>query len=413
MRRLKYSPYQSPQPEGGKSPDGYFDRKTPPNANLKPAGKDVPGSSPRPPNSRLNPNSEAEERARQEALRRRRSVPDVLSPGGTNYHQNVGDRKAARSARSRSANRPMNYPGGEQLRPRSNTGSPAYSPFPTTGYNPQQNNSQTRYGSNTSLDRPEQRPPQPRRDRDWSSTSRPSTEEDVSSEDSYPTRKPKQSGDEVKQLQSRWGASIMPSFFLSSSKRRHSSDGRVPTIQVDKSRSPRRSNSIRKYATEGPSPRSSNVTPDRRDERSSSGVRFQPNSFGPADSPRRPPPHLAENTASAHSTPPSAYRYPEPQPTYPPPLNVPNSNLNVNMNVPPPPPPLPQNMYFPPPASPNVGLSRVDSMNNFGARGPCLPSRIATVSGVNGRRYAPGSPAQATDPNSRRTERAKTVSMRS
>lgn len=415
IRRLKFSPYQSPQPDVGKSPDGYFERRGPSNLTSKPIGRDAPGSDSRTSDPRRKTSSDEEKLARQEAARRRSSVPDVLSPGGTNYSRDFDDREQARKSRSHSANRHVGHPEKERRRPRSNTGSPAYHQSPLREYRQSQNSPQTRYGSENSLDRPLQRPSKPRHDRDRSSTSRLSTEEDASSEESYPTRKIRSSGEDEKGRRSRWGASLMPSFFLSSNKRRHSSDGRVPTIKENNSRSPRRSDSIRKYATEGPSSRYLNSIPDRHDERSSSGVRFQPNVFDPVDTPRRPPLPSGEAVTSAQPTRPSSHRYSEPQPTYQPPLDIPNPISSGNVDALP--PSMSQKTYYPPPASANTSLPRVDSMHNPEARKQGLPVRVSTVSGVNGRKYAPNSAGvmetrSAIEPNLGRTRRGRTGSMR-
>lgn len=366
MRRIKLSPYASPNPESGTSPGGYFAR-APPVRPVYGQGRD---------------SLSEEELARREAIRRRSSVPDVVSPGGTP----MSEKQAAMKARSRSAVRPVSQ--GGHVRHRSNTGtSNRYqaSPVPPRPA-----------GSNTSIERSNRRR-DPRHDRNISSGSRPDSADDASSEESY--RRHKSSEEEDTKRRSRWGASFMPSFFLSKHQRRHSSDGRVPTLNNNK-RSPRRSESIRKYKTEGsPDPRGRYL--DQPPERSSSGVRFN-DAFNRSDHPPRP-------DEAAYAPPPSSYRYSEPHPNaFPPPPVNPNMNSNA------PKPNIPSVNQIPP--TPPNGYP-VPAPNYFAANSPQLsakkdgqPLRVATVSGVNGRRYAPSETQSAIEPSLRRRDR--TASMR-
>lgn len=370
MRSLKNSPYTSPQVEGPNSPGGYFVRR--------PQGR-RPSQAPR-----RNSLSE-EELARREAFRRRSSVPDVISPGG----KPLADADARRPARSRSANRPVSN-GTHHFHPRPNTGIPnrCYTPprpshRPADAYPPRQND------SSTSIDRRDRRSDL-RHSRTTSSGSRLESSSDASSEESYSDRKHR-SGEEDTSRLSRWGASLMPSFFLSKNQRRHSSDGRVPTLANDK-RSPRRNESIRKYRTEGsshPPGRYLDAPPDR----TSNGVRFN-DVFSPGDAqtPR------AED--SIYAPPPSSYRWSESQAG---PFVPTNSNTV---------PTLP-NMAQVPPTPPSA--SALNGMNYFeshppqpNARKQGLPVRISNVSGVNGRRYPPAEAWPAVEPITRRDRTSST-----
>jgi len=374
MQRIKFSPYSSPNPESVNSPSGYFARAPPV----------------RPVHARRDSLSE-EELARREAMRRRSSVPDVISPGGTP----MSEKGVAMKSRSRSVNRPVTYNG--HVRQWSNTGTPKHyhgSPLPprtSDGISSRQ------HGNNYSSERSNRRR-DPWPDRNTSSGSRPDSADDASSEESYHSRRHKSSEEEDTKRRPRWGASLMPSFFLSKNQRRHSSDGRVPTLKNDR-RSPRRGESIRKYKTEGPVDSRGHYL-DFPPDRSSSSVRFN-DVFNRGDHPSR-------SDEAAYAPPPSSYRYSEPHPgVFPPPPVNPNMNPNLpkpnipNVNqIPPTPPnghPIPTPNYF------------ASNPPHLNSRKEGLPIRVATVSGVNGRRYPPETQS-AVEPNLRRRER--TASMR-
>lgn len=369
QRRLKYSPYQSPQPEGNNTPGGYFARA-------------IPVRRPSPHSRRKDPSSE-EELARQaaarEARRRRSSVPDIASPGGTLY----GEKEPPNKSRSRSANRVKSNEFSPHQRQRSYTSAqPHYYPPPSPRGPPTVRSRRQESHESSDSSRRRYQPD----DRERPSASRSSTASDEGSDDSYADRrKSRSSGEDSTKRRPRWGSSLMPNFFLSSNKRRHSSDGRVPTVKVDSS-SPRRNNSIRKYRTEGPE-----YSPSGRQlnlpERPVNGVRFS-NSFNPNEVPVRP-----DGTAyqQAPAPPPSSYRYSEPQANVYPSPHTPNSR------------PL-----YP---SPIDAISPGVSSNHFEARKQGLPVRISTVSGVNGRRYAPPEPKSAEEPAAF-SRRDRTSSMR-
>ena len=370
MRRIKFSPYASPNPESGTSPGGYFAR-----------------APTRPPHGQRRESLSEEELARREAMRRRRSVPDVTSPGGTP----LLDKATAEKVRSRSAARPVTHSG--HVRQRSDTG--AHSPYQTSPLPPRPT------GSNTSIEHSKRRR-DPRHERNISSGPKPDSADDASSEESYPARKHKSSEEEDNRKRSRWGTSLMPSFFLSKQQRRHSSDGRVPTLNSNK-RSPRRSESIRKYNTE------SQVDPRGRrmnnvNERSPSGVRFN-DAFNHSDHQPRPD--------EAYAPPPSSYRYSEPHPNaFPPP--PPNPTVKSNLNSNPLKPNVP-NVNYIPPTPPNG--QPTPTHNYFAAHPPLhnaradgVPLRVSTYHGVNGRRYPPAETQSALEPTSRRRDR--TSSMR-
>lgn len=368
MRRIKFSPYASPNPDTGASPGGYF-------ARAPPSRRPIYGQS--------RDSLSEEELARREAVRRRSSVPNVISPGGTP----MMERQAAMKARSRSAVRPASQ--GGHVRQRSSTGTPIHYPAAPIMSRPTDSSIPVEH-SNRKRD--------PRHNRNISSGSRPDSADDASSEDSYRSRKHKSSEEEDTKRLSRWGSSLVPSFFLSKHQRRHSSDGRVPTLNNSK-RSPRRGESIRKYKAEVPADSRGRYV-DQPAERSSSGVRFN-------DTSNRGDHHPRPDEA-AHARPPSSYRYSEPHPNAFPSPPV-NSNTNSNApkaNIP--------NVKQIPPTPPN-GYS-VPPQNYFAANSSHLnakeglPLRVATVSGVNGRRYAPSGTQSAVEPSVRRRDR--TASLR-
>ncbi|KAK5099788.1 hypothetical protein LTS08_005503 [Lithohypha guttulata] len=377
QRRLKFSPYQSPNIDGINSSGGYFPKAPPVR---------------RPSNVRRGESRSDEELARleaaREAARRRSSVPDIASPGGTLY----SEKEAARKTRSRSANRPVSD--GHRYQP---------PPGPDKVYTPASNHrsshsvsSHRHSSSSVSVDRSSGRNRRSRRDA--SSGSRVDTASDVSSEDSYHARPPRPAEEENSQRRTRWGTSLMPSFFLSNSKRRHSSDGRVPTLQ-DQKRSPRRGNSIRKYRTEAVEQPPPNRQFDPPQDRASSNVRFVkvPSNSGPAQRP-------SETAHQQPIPPPSSYRYPEPQPYFPPP-QAPGSNVPNIHYIQPTPPPLPLQ------TGPGQPVSMTS--NHFEARKQGVPIRLSTVSGVNGRRYAPSDARNNVDPSPVMTNRRhRTSSMR-
>lgn len=342
QRRLKYSPYQSPQPEANSSPGGYFARAPP---VRRPS-----------PNFRRRESLSEEELARQAAARgarqRRSSVPDIASPGGTLYNE----KDSMSKSRSRSANRPKSGGYNYHQRQRSYTSAqPHYYPPPSPRVA-----SSRRQESHESSDIPRRR----YHPNDRPPTSRSSTASDVDSDNSCnEPRKSRSSGEDSSKRKSRWGSSLMPNFFLSSNKRRHSSDGRVPTLKDDLS-SPHRNNSMRKYKTEGPersAPGRSPVMP----ERPSNGVRFG-NASNPNEVPVR-----TDGTPyqQAPPPPPTSYRYSDPQANIYPAPHLPNIRP-----------------VYPPPSE---AIPPCIPHNHFEARKQGLPTRIATVSGVNGRRYAP------------------------
>lgn len=365
QRRIKYSPYQSPVPESTNSPGGYF-------ARVQPA---------RPLHRRGESRSE-EELARmdaeREAARRRRSVPDIVSPGGTLY----SDKEAARKARSRSANRPVSDSHRYHQRRESER-----TDYPPSAHRASNSVSSHRHSSSTSIERPEHGPRRDKRHlRDPSLVSRMETASDASSEDSTPVRPPRPIEDDNTKRRSRWGSSLMPSFFLSNNKRRHSSDGRVPTIKDDR-RSPQRSESIRKYKTEGPEYHSHSRPMDPLPERTPNGVRFA-NVDNPAERPSR-----SSDGSHPPPPPPSSYRHPEAQPYYPPPQST--ASMPPKLNYVPPTPPQPSPALQHP-----SGVPVLPASTHFEARKQGLPVRISTVSGVNGRRYAPPDARNMPDPQS-------------
>lgn len=378
QRRIKFSPYQSPVPESTNSPGGYFAR--------------VPSA--RPVHRRGESRSEEElarMSAEREAARRRRSVPDIVSPGGTLY----SDKEAARKARSRSANRPVSDSHRYHQRRESERN------HPPSGHRASQSISSHRHSSSASVERPDYTPRRDNRNyRDASSGSRVETASDASSEDSLPRRSPRRLEDDKASRRTRWGSSLMPSFFLSNNKRRHSSDGRVPTLKDDR-RSPRHNESIRKYKTEGPeyhpSAQPMNPIPERN------GVRFA-NAEHPSDL----PPRSSDGTHQPPQPPPSSYRFPDAQAYYPPPQV--SSNVAPKLNYISPTPPLQ------PPSLQHVsGMPILPSSNNFEARKQGLPVRVSTVAGVNGRRYAPQDARNLHDPQSpvMINRRQRTSSMKS
>ena len=366
VQRIKYSPYQSPQPESNNSPGGYFNRTS---------------RHPSPHFRRRESTSEeaiGRQEAAREAARRRSSVPDIITPGGTPLRA-----KDTRDARSRSANRPKSGDYGNRPNQQPYTGlRPAYYPppqlRPVSGGKPPRDDRKR-----------SSKPKSPygnQYERTRSFNSRSSTASDAESENFNVDRyKSRSSEEENSKRRSRWGSSLMPSFFLSNSKRRHSSDGRVPTLNRDQ-RSPRRGDSIRKYKTEG--------TEFPPPERLSNGVRFSNVQFDPNVAPARPD----TSTYQQPPPPPTSYRYSEPQPTVYPAPHIPNMRPSF---------PIPSDAI---PNQPPI-FGQPMPNNHFEARKQGQPVRVATVGGVNGRRYAPIDASSPNEPVAF-NRRNRTASMR-
>lgn len=361
VRRLKYSPYQSPQPEAANGSGEYFSR---------------PPSSRRPSGSRRRPSMSEEDLARFEAARRRSSVPDILSPGGTPLYPE--ERELADKVRSHSSSRTT----GSGQRPRASTSAPMYQyprPERAAYHSPP-----SRRDHGEPMDRDRRR--ETRFSRNVSTSSRPASSSGSSIEENYRPRKPRPSEDE-RPRRPRWGSSLMPSFFLSSSKRRHSSDGRVPTLSSEKADSPRRSDSTRKRRPDGLSDPYAGRSPNRA---SRSNQRFS--DFELPTRPEEPP----------YATPPSSYRYSEPQSNlYQSSFASPNGRA-------------PNGPYGsqPPPAGPpsNPHPSFEASFTSPEARKYGVPLRVNTMGGVNGRRYVPTDARSVIEP--RTVRRDRTASLR-
>lgn len=360
VRRLKYSPYSSPAPETNASGE-YFSR---------------PVSSRRPSSTKRRTSMSEEEIQKLEAARRRSSVPDILSPGGTPLF--MADRETAEKVRSHSSGRTA----GSGQRPRASTTSYQYPRPERASYQ-----SPPRRRENTeSMERDRRR--DTRHSRNFSSTSRQSSSSGSSADGNRRPRKPRSSEDD-RSRRPRWGASLMPSFFLSSSKRRHSSDGRVPTLGNDKGRSPRRSGSVRKDRPDGPSDPYMGRSPNRA---SRSNPRF--NEFEMPNRPEEPP----------YATPPTSYRYSEPQvsPYASSPYMTPKGRV---------PSAAYPSQYSPPGTAPNPHPSFEASFTNGDARKyGGTPLRVNTMGGVNGRRYVPADTRSSIEPRNGRRDR--TASLR-
>lgn len=358
VRRLKYSPYASPAPEANGSGE-YFSR---------------PVSSRRPSGSKRRTSMSEEDLAKVEAARRRSSVPDILSPGGTPLY--MSERDPAEKVRSHSSNRTTS----SGQRPRASTATYQYPrPERASFQNPP-----PRRDNGESMDRDRRR--DARHLRNFSSSSRPGSSSSSSTDDNRRSRKPRSSEDE-RPRRPRWGSSLMPSFFLSNSKRRHSSDGRVPTLSSEKGRSPRRSDSIRKSRSDGPSDPHLGRSPNRT---SRSNPKY--NEFEMSPRPDEQP----------YATPPSSYRYPEPQ------------SSPYQASYAPPKGRTPSATYGSPysPTGPpnNQPPSFEASFTSGEARKYGAPLRVNTMGGVNGRRYVPADSRSSVEP--RNVRRDRTASLR-
>lgn len=367
-RRLKYSPYQSPQPEATNSAAGYFAR---------------PAPARRPSSSRRRQSTSDDDLAKF-AARRTSSVPDVLSPGGTPLYPE--ERDSVDKVRSHSSTRTT----GSAQRPRANTSAPMYQ-YPPPERHPYQN-LPSRHDRRDSVEGDRRR--DSRHSRNYSShssRSRPISSSGSSTEDDYRSRKSRLPDDE-RARKPRWGSSLMPSFFLSSSKRRHSSDGRVPTLRNDKPRSPRRADSIRKYRSDGPPESYIGRSPNRVPR--SNG---RSNDFELPLRPEEPP----------YTNPPTSYRYSEPQVNsyQPPHLAPPQRTPYTPYGAQPPPPPPPNE----PPRNPHPSFEA--SFTNPDSRKYGAPLRVNTMGGVNNRRYVPSDNRSAVEPRMM-TRRDRTASLR-
>lgn len=192
-RRIKFSPYQSPAPRWDTA-DGYFAQNPPRPSSSK---------------QRRSVSKDADRERRMEAMRRRSSVPDALSPETAART----DRTELRKARSHSAKRAERDERWEDATRYASAGhSPSISRV--SGGNP------TRY----------------------SSGSRGNSASDTNSDDSYSLsqrqRRNKSSDEDNEKRKSQRGSSLLPSFFLSSNRRRHSSDGKIPALPHRDGRNP-------------------------------------------------------------------------------------------------------------------------------------------------------------------------------
>ena len=363
MRRLKASPYQSPHPEGRK--DGYF-------AN----------GAPRP----TRQNSYEDEQARLAAYRRRSSVPDIVSPGiasaDRSSHWEV-DKKRDRKARSHSAQRPPHH-----VRQRSHTAS---TPDRSSkhGHSPPSRRTGTNLVDESS-NRPNSRPvsshhnPQ-HQSRHSGGQGQPSvndnTGSEASSEESRNGSRPHARRPEEPDRDRR-RSSLWPPSFLKSNKRRHSTEAPQRRLEA-KPALPARS----EYYPPPPLQKQAQHPPPvlQPNSRPVSGVRFRDDMFA-NNSPRAsvpgtpilhpPTPQSLPFDPRLQNQPPPTIRYPEP----PPPSAYPTHQMD--------------NINLAPLTRESSGSSGTDRRHHSGAdwdkhmqRKSGAPTRVATVSGVSGRKY--------------------------
>ena len=328
MRRLKYSPAQSPYLEPVDRRDSYF-----------PNGQNS--------QSRLSRrSSQDEEQAKIAAYRRRSSVPDLPMPlpaGAERASHWDSSKGKDRKARSHSATRPVQH-----SRQRSHTAStpdgtaPRHTDSPSRRHrsNPslQQSQAHSRPSSQQQQSHPHSRPSsqqQHSHHRQRLSTGRPkspstvdeSSGSEASSETSHNGRSSRQrrSDEERKSRTNLW----VPSFLRTSNKRRHSSDTGVRKIEAAKSPvpspaplrpeyyGPKRQHMAPAMVAPGAAQPVMPVHSHRQSTQANPGVRFRNDMFNgdpshaapesPAGQPVIPP-------NGANGLPPPAIRYPEPQP---------------------------------------------------------------------------------------------------
>lgn len=339
MRRLKYSPYQSPYPEDRR--EGYF-----PNGSR---------------------DSSAEDQARIDAYRRRSSVPDVPSPipvavpvpGDRPSHWDPHGR-APRKARSHSAQRPP-----APSRQRSHTTSTP--------------DRQSRYPPNAVHQRPNSHYNASHRHRvsdGRSPHSRNNSASDASSENSHHDhRSPRNRKSDREESPKRRRSSLWPPSFFKSHRRRHSSDAGHRRIEAPPAPQPpiplRPEYYHRKtqpHAQQTPYSAAMPMQYAPPPQRPQNGVRFRSDMF-------EDPSHSGPESPvySAHGTNPNM-RYPE--------------AVGADMGR---------------ESSSGDGADRRHhpDFDRAAQRKAGLPTRVATVSGVGGRKYPADSPTDLHHPNSR------------
>jgi hypothetical protein len=375
MRRIKYSPTQSPYPEPQDRRDSYF----------------LNGQST--PNKATRTDSYTDEQARLAAYRRRSSVPDIVSPGpgaerGSHWDPNTPQE---RKARSHSATR---SPGHHRQRSHTTTATdhhhrPPESPAASKRYGSTPDGSRPTSSRPSSRQYPQTRPPGRR-------PKSPSTvDEDTGSEGSSESsqtghhRRLRRSDEERPSRTSLW----VPSFLRPSHKRRHSSEGRVRSIEGPKEDPkpplplrPEYYTSKRQHFTPPivPQTHAPPVMPPAQRPPPQGGVRFRSDMFDDAmhsapESPATNPP------PAANGVPPPSIRYPEPM--------SPNAGYPVQQLE-------DMSMLGQTASRESSGGSGNDRRYHSGsdwdrnARKTGQPVRVTTVTGVHGRAYPEPPPAE-------------------
>ena len=378
MRRLKYSPHQSPHLEPTDRRDSYF-----------PNGLAVPSRPSR-------GSSQDDEQARLAAYRRRSSVPDLPSPQpGSAERPSHWDssRKKDRKARSHSATRPPKH-----SRQRSHTTStPDKNTRPTDTPSRRQGNNPIEQYS-----RPNSRPSSQQQNhnhRQRPSGGRPITPSTVNEfSGSEASSEASQSGRHSRQRktdedrQSRKSSLWVPSFLRGSHKRRHSSEAGVRKIEAAKPPAPlrpeyypKRHNTASNLATPETAPPVMPIHFHRQATQPNPGVRFRNDMFDQEAMQSAPESPAVQPVMPPNGLPPPAIRYPEPQPHH----AYPTQQMEgMSMATP----------IASRESSSGSGTDRrYHSSNEWdknAARKAGQPLRVATVTGVSGRKYA------SQDPNS-------------
>jgi hypothetical protein len=340
MRRLKNSPFQSPYPEDRR--DGYFHSGGP------------------------SRDSSAEDQARLDAYRRRSSVPDLVSPMPvpvpvSNDRPSHWDpqRRQPRKARSHSAQRPVQNP-----RQRSHT----------TSTPDRQNKPHSAHSHH--------RPPsqqwssyRPRQSDVRASHSRNNSASDASSENSHLDRKSRPQREESPK---RRRDSLWPPNFFKSHRRRHSSDAGKIEPPPPKPPAPMRPEYYKRKSTAQPQPAQSPYGAAMpvyapHAQRPPNGVRFRDDIF-------TVPHHPVSDQAN--------------------PLG---SGYDARNGLAPPTVRFDQASAFPEISRESSSGSGTDRRHHSdwersAQRGAGMPVRVATVSGVGGRRYVNSSPVEPVHP---------------
>ena len=386
MRRLKYSPAGSPHLEPTDRRESYFPK----------------GLAPPPRPSRGNSQDEDQVRlANKAAYRRRSSVPDLPSPvpagADRGSHWDSSTRKE-RQARSHSASRPAQH-----SRQRSHTTTTPDRYAPKKHESPSHRNSshpldQRSYAHSrpTSSQQQSHHRPRPSAPPKSASTLDETTGSEGSSEASQNGRYSRQrrSDEERKSRSGLW----VPSFLRSSNKRRHSSEAGTRKIEAAKPQppvpaplrpeyyAPKGQHIAPAMVAPGAAPPVMPVHSHRQPAQPSSSVHFRNDMFDNDARHATPKSPAAQPVMQPNGLPPPAIRFPDAQPHSPYPMQQMEGMSMAAKTA----------------SHESSGGSGTDRRYHSGsdwernaARKAGQPLRVATVTGVSGRKYANADPASA------------------